>query len=275
MNNKKQIDLHIHTNESDGTWGLDQLIDKVIINNLTYFSITDHDSFEYVKKMSNKVFPEKYKFIPGVEISSTYLNKEFHVLAYNFDINNKKLNLLLRDNLKIREIFNTQIILFLEKKYNLDLINEYNEYSNDRSRGGWKSLNFLIDNNLIQDLNNFFEEIIEIDEKMIFPDPSSVIKVIKQANGYSFLAHPASYHNGKLLDINILDYFKKIGIDGIEVYSPYLREFKDSKYYIQYCKDNNLMFSAGSDCHGEFIKERSLGKPKVFLKDVSIDKLIR
>ena len=66
-----------------------------------------------------------------------------------------------------------------------------------------------------------------------------------------------------------------LGIDGIEAYSPYLNQLKDAQYYIDFCKENDLMYSTGSDCHGAFIKDRKVGKPEVYLKDINIDKLLK
>lgn len=271
---KKKVDLHIHTNDSDGTWDLEQLINELDKSNIYIFSITDHDCINNSKQMLKYNVGRNKIFIPGVEISATYNNIEFHINAYNFNFENKNLVELLKLNQKIRIDFNKKIIQYFEKTNDLKLMYDYQNYKHDPHRGGWKSLNFLKDRKLVENLEDFFNKISDMKERMNFLIPEKVINIIHQAEGFAFLAHPASYFNGELLDKSFLKEWVKMGIDGIEVYSPYLKNIKDAKYYIDFCKKNNLMYSSGSDCHGEFIKDRKMGKPKIFLKDIDINKLL-
>jgi predicted metal-dependent phosphoesterase TrpH len=270
---KKRVDLHIHTNASDGTWGVKELIDEVLKKDIRFFSITDHDDISNVKEILNYELDDKLNFVKGVEISSSLDGIEFHITAYNYDIDNKKLNDLLKLNRKTRDDFNKKIIRYFEKVYNLKLLNQYNEYKHEHKRGGWKSLNFLIDNRLVTDLNDFFVKVSNMEEEMTFFHPKKIIEIVHKANGFAFLAHPASYFKERALSKEYIRQFADMGIDGLEAYSPYLDALEDAEYYIDFCQNNNLMFSAGSDCHGDFIEERKVGKPSVFLEDINIDKI--
>lgn len=271
---KKKVDLHLHTNASDGSWGVTQLLKEIRQKNISIFSITDHDSITNVKKMLKIKDKINLDFIPGVEISTTLNNKEYHITTYCCEFEHQKLNSILKFNRKIRKEFNRDIIRFFEKESNKELINKYFDYNNNKDRGGWKSLNFLIDKGLVKDLKDFFKKISPMNEEMIFPSPKKVIEVIHDSGGYAFLAHPASYFSGDLLERNFLKEWLNFGIDGIEVYSPYLKELKDADHYIRFCNNHNLMISSGSDCHGDFIEERKVGKPEIYLSDIKIDKLL-
>lgn len=270
----KKVDLHIHTNASDGTWGIEKLLEEIKKEDINIFSITDHDDIQNVIKMMKRKLPEEIKFIKGVEVSTNLDRKEYHLAAYNFDIENIEFKKLLKKNRNIRKNFNKNIIKFFEKVNNINLINEYYDYRHDNKRGGWKALNFLIDKSLVDDLGDFFLKISNMEEEMVFLHPEKALKIIHQAGGYAFLAHPASYYKGELLDRSFLEDWVEMGVDGIEAYSPYLNKIEQAQYYIEFCKENNLMYSAGSDGHGEFIKERKIGKPEVYLKDINIDKLL-
>jgi predicted metal-dependent phosphoesterase TrpH len=271
----KKVDLHLHTDASDGSWGVDQLLKIIKEKNISIFSITDHDSINNVKAMQNKCENQDFRFIPGVEISATLNNKEYHIAAYCYNFKNKKLTSILNSNRKVRIDFNRNIIKFFEVEYEKELINEYYDYQHNLNRGGWKSLNFLMDKGLVKDLEDFFRKIYSMNEEMVFLSPKEVIDVIHEAGGYAFLAHPASYFNGDLLETNFLKDWLKFGIDGIEVYSPYLNNLNDADYYIEFCNTYELMYSSGSDCHGDFIKERKVGKPKIYLLDIKIDNLLK
>jgi len=268
-----KVDLHIHSFESDGTWDMDQLLNKINKKNIDIFSVTDHDSFKMVKDLINRDLNNKI-FIPGIELSSTYNLKEFHITSYCYDIDNKELLNLINYNNKIRKDFNKNIIYYFENIYNKKLINKYYDYQNDNRRGGWKAFNFLLDYKLIDGLPDLFKKISNMEEQMIFLSPKQVIDKVHQAGGYTFLAHPGAYYNKELLDKDYLLEWIKMGIDGIEAYSPYLKKANDAKYYIEFCNNNGLMISGGSDSHGDFIKERKIGIPQIFLEDLNIDKLL-
>ena len=68
------IDLHIHTNNSDGTDTVEELLKKAEALNLEYISITDHDNcngYDKLKRINiSNIFSGK--IIPGIEIKCTY-----------------------------------------------------------------------------------------------------------------------------------------------------------------------------------------------------------
>ena len=89
---EKIIDLHIHTNLSDGALSPKQIIDESSNIGLKTISITDHDTIEaYNNDIINYAKNKGINLIPGVEISTKTNKCGIHVLGYNFDINNKEL----------------------------------------------------------------------------------------------------------------------------------------------------------------------------------------
>ena len=99
MNN---IDLHIHTNYSDGTFTPKEIVDLAKKNNMKVLSFTDHDTIKGVKEGIEYAKKAGIKVIPGVELS-TFSVMEIHILGYNFDINNTKLIETLEDFSQQRE----------------------------------------------------------------------------------------------------------------------------------------------------------------------------
>lgn len=264
-----QVDMHIHTTASDGTWTNEELLNLIIERNIKLFSITDHDTIENSVSMLSNI-PDNINYIVGVEVSCTYNNQEFHITAYDFDYKNIKLNELLKFNQIQREEFNTKIIQYVKKINSIIDINDYSSYKYDRNRGGWESLNYLLDKNIVKDLNDYFKILKSSNEKLCLKNPKEVIQIIKEAGGYPFLAHPSAYEKGDKLSIEVLREWRDYGICGIECFSPYLKNVKDAEYYVDFCNKNNLMISAGSDCHGEF-NDRTLGIPKVNIEDLKLD----
>ena len=88
-----KIDLHIHTNISDGTYSPYEIIDIAYLNKVNTISITDHDNFDaYTEELFNYAKEKNITLITGVEISTKLKETGVHILGYNFDINNKELN---------------------------------------------------------------------------------------------------------------------------------------------------------------------------------------
>lgn len=81
-----------------------------------------------------------------------------------------------------------------------------------------------------------------------------VIKTIKEAGGISVLAHPCCCWNINIKKmISELKYF---GLDGVEVYYPYIRhraivKFHTIRHIKAIAKDLDLLISGGTDCHSD------------------------
>ena len=264
-----QVDMHMHTTASDGTWTAEELLDGIIENNIKVFSITDHDSTFNSVSIIDRI-PDDICYMVGVEISSTYNNQEYHITAYDFDYENYELQELLNFNILEKEGFDIKVIEYIKETNLIEDIEDFHLYEYNRARGGWNSLNYLLDKNIVKDMKDYFEILKPSNKRLCFKNPKEVIDIIKGAGGYSFLAHPIAYENGEILSINGLEEVRDYGISCVECFSPYLKNIEDANYYVKFCKENDLMISAGSDCHGEF-NNRSLGIPKVTFEQLRLD----
>ena len=109
------IDLHVHSNFSDGTCSPEDLIELAYKKNLSAFALTDHDcveglepAFAYLKK---KGYP--LELIPGTELSVDYNHHEIHLVGLFIDIHNQKL------------IKQTTDFVNKRKQRNLDMIKNF------------------------------------------------------------------------------------------------------------------------------------------------------
>ena len=74
----KKIDLHVHTNRSDGGKSIDEIMS--LISDGDTISITDHN-----------IIGNYNKIINGIELEGRYKKKRFHFLLLDFDV--KKMNI--------------------------------------------------------------------------------------------------------------------------------------------------------------------------------------
>ena len=79
------VDLHAHTNASDGSLSPEELVHRAISKDLTALAITDHDSVEAIPKGLRAAEGSSLLLIPGVELSAVYEDLDVHILGYFVD----------------------------------------------------------------------------------------------------------------------------------------------------------------------------------------------
>jgi len=270
------VDLHMHSTASDGSYTPKMLIEEVKKAGVELFALTDHDTSENVEEVKTLAVQEGIAFIPGVEISTTLENKMFHVLAYGFDLNDENLQKILKTNReKLIKKDDESIKMLIEEGYELEF-EEYLRYEYDPARGGWKTLNFLIDKGIVKDVSDFFGRLFSGDRKVPYPEfenPKKIIEAVKAAKGTAVLAHPF-YDVGTKLVEDTFEKFKAMGIEGVECYHPNHSK-EATEFSLNWCRKNNMIITAGSDCHGDFIVTRKIGTPRVALKELNLSYLER
>lgn len=269
------IDLHTHTNYSDGTWNLKELLGEAEKANIEVLSITDHDTVNSYKEIEKINVKEIFKgeIIPGVEFSTVFDGKMIHLLAYDFDY--KKLNNFIYENYESRKPdLNKEFNYMIEscKKNNIKIgnieykkekgwpidiifpeIKKYEENKKYFTEEEWNNIDIFFNSCIT---NKTFP--VFVDFSIHYPKADVVAEAVKNAEGKLFIAHVFKY---KLENtIRFLDTLKQNNIiDGVEVYHSSFTE-EQIEILEDYCKNNNLLMCGGSDCHGEKKPNRKIGK---------------
>lgn len=111
-----RIDLHIHTNKSDGELSPKEVIEEASKNGVYAISIADHDSTEaYDNELFEFANKKNVKLINGVEISTKIEKVGIHVLGYNYDLNNENFKKKLYENRNSRHIYLKNVSKKLEE----------------------------------------------------------------------------------------------------------------------------------------------------------------
>lgn len=76
-----KINLHSHTNVSDGKLTPQELLKLAGADNVEFFSITDHDTIIHQDEVS-VLGNMRHKYVKGVEISVSWRNRVIHLLHY-------------------------------------------------------------------------------------------------------------------------------------------------------------------------------------------------
>lgn len=248
-------DLHIHSYYSDGTMSPKEIVEEAKKRNVGIIAITDHNVLASYEELKEAAKENGITAIRGVEIDARFEDIIVHVLAYNFNDNEKLFSLI---NKAKNELLETSIELIrkMEKDYDSISSQDYESYEYDRKKGGWKGLHYLFDRGISEKLFDgvkFYGKYNCGHEYFDYPSVKEVAEAVHEAGGYLVLAHPCNYYknNTKEEVLEKLNKFKEIGIDGVECYYPANSEMM-AETCVDFCKENNMIITAGSDEHGAF-----------------------
>lgn len=270
-----RTDLHIHTTASDGRWTPRQLVEHIQSTEIRLFAVADHDILAGAIQAAELARQANLAFIPAVEISTKINTDGYHILAYGVDTNNVILNQLLAANQKRLNWADDELLRRLAQAgYPIDLA-AYDDYQNDRTRGGWKSLNFLIDVGLCRDAKDFFENLFTpfAPPPPDFPHPAQACSIIRAAGGLPVLAHPGTAWYKQGVSEQALAPFIEFGIAGLECYTCH-HDQATTQTCLAFCKRHDLLITGGSDYHGGFVG-RQLGVPVINLEDLHLGPLLK
>src|SRR6266498_4780012 len=85
------IDLHTHTNRSDGTFAPPELVRLASERGLEVVAITDHDTTDGLEEGAGAGVERGVEVVPGVELSAEHQGTSVHVLCYWMDPGNEGL----------------------------------------------------------------------------------------------------------------------------------------------------------------------------------------
>ena len=248
-------DLHMHSYYSDGTMSPREIVEDAKKRNVQLIAITDHNVLDSYTELKEAAEEFGINVIRGVEIDARFEDIVVHILAYNFQDNEKLFNLVHKAKNELLET-SIELIKRMENDYENISSEDYEAYDYDRRKGGWKGIHYLFDRGIT---NDWFEGVKYYGqykcghEYFDYPTVEEVIDAVHEANGYVVLAHPCNYYknNTKEEVLEKLEKFKSIGIDGVECYYPANSEMM-TETCIEFCKNNNMIITVGSDSHGDF-----------------------
>lgn len=273
------VDMHMHTLYSDGDKSIEEVLRKCENKKLEYISITDHNTCKQYEDSALNEGIFTGKIVMGAEMNAHIDNKKIEFLAYNikhpeiinewsnkfysYEVLEQRFN---RNKNKIIEICNKNGL-----KYNLNNIKKdipvtdffvvYMYYELIKYE---ENLNIM--GICASSFNDFRRSGLANPDSIFYmgednsPKPmyKDVAKVIHEAGGLVFLAHPFEYNFEDT--IGFIDKLKnEIKLDGIECFHPSSEIDNRSCILVEYAKKNNLYISGGSDFHGDKKPNNDIG----------------
>ncbi len=258
------IDLHIHTNHSDGTDSVENVVDKVIEKGLHTFAITDHDTITGVKELLNnnelmsKLKDNNVRFVSGIEFSSIIDGDKIHLLGYECDMENSEfLNAI---DLGWQKRKGKYLLRLEALKEQLGI--EYSQQSLDEMNklnyvGKPIMANYLVKEGLFETRH---DAIINGIHKLKLPpqeirlDAKIILPAIVNSGGICVWAHSLGGLGEKRISLDkvesIIQKLLPLGLKGLECYYNLYTE-EECRELEKLAEKYNLVVSAGSDYHGK------------------------
>ena len=258
---KKYVDLHLHSKYSDGECSVQCLLEIAHDKGLKAVAITDHDTtdgYPLAHSISSELGIE---LITGTELSSEVDGVDVHILGYFVDIYNKTLKKKLQEMKEVRYERAKKMVQNLNRQ-GIDLRFEtVLKIAGEGAIGRPHIATAMLNEELVYSFKEAFEKYIGYDSPAYVEKlkllPSEVFRLILDAGGIPVLAHPGVTG----IDHRIPSFIKE-GLVGIEVYHSE-HSSKERKFYMDYCRKNDLVVTGGSDFHSQTQTRAVIGEPKI------------
>ncbi len=255
------IDLHIHSNHSDGTFSPQEIVSLAAKKGLSAISITDHDTVSGVGEAVSAGLESGVEVVPGIEMSVAYKRGPLHILGYFIDHNDSGFLASLQVLQEARIKRNREIVRKLAQN-GIDI--SYEEViarSQIGQTGRPHIAKVLMEKGVVTSINEAFLKYLGRGKVAYAPrflyGPEQTIALIKQSGGLAVMAHPVQVSsNIDKLAVAVSE-LKSAGLDGIETYYP--RHFKSFRKNLKKLAERyNLVITGGSDFHGQIRPESDL-----------------
>ena len=265
----KRIDLHIHTNMSDGVLSPKEVIDVASNNGLYAIAIADHDTIDaYDEDLFEYAKSKNLILIPAVEISTKTKKCGIHVLGYNFNLNDDNFKTKLNSLRNARHDYLYNVASKIEELGYVINVEELDKIEAvTKAHISLDVISNPLNNELllknfghIPNKGEFIETVMNegcpayVKKETI--TPSEAANLIRSAGGKVVLAHPVAYkYEDGLTDDDILELVKDMEIDAIEGNYLYVdrndNKINECEQWNSFAERNNLISTIGSDFHNE------------------------
>jgi len=267
-----RVDLHIHSNYSDSSRSPEEIASIAKNKNLGLVSICDHGTIDAYNRLLTACEKNNINCVLGIEISGMWGNEDLHMLAYNFDKDNKDMKSLISRDYQNFEC--DWIIHNMLSDYPQLSLEDYRSFEYPKDKGGWKYIHYAVAKGIVKTYEEGNDTIFS---KYSAPNHLSYettlhdfCSIVKKADGVPVLAHPGYiYERDKDGFINILKELTELGIEGIECYYP-SHSVECTDFCVDFCRRNDLRITGGCDCHGDFDKSAGFS---VGALDISLEML--
>ncbi len=247
------VDLHVHSNKSDGSLSPSELVSYAHKKGLSAIALTDHDTIDGIDEavLASKDLP--IEVIPGIEFSTEYHGKDIHILGLFIEYTSPEIQTQIKSFVDSRDLRNQKLCD--------NLVGAGIDISYDRLLASYPGAvitrahyaRYLLEHHYIKSLPEAFDRYIGDHCKYFVPrekvTPTQAVELILAAKGLPILAHPILYHlSNEKLELLVQE-LTAAGLVGIEALYPTYSQ-REERLIRSLASRYHLALSGGSDFHG-------------------------
>jgi predicted metal-dependent phosphoesterase TrpH len=283
------IDLHTHSNVSDGDFSPALLIKEAVRQGLRAIALTDHDTIDGLESARTVDMAENFRFIPGIEININWIGGkssrgapglgpggEFHLLGLGINKPSPAFIASVKELSRRREARNREI---LDRMHELSIEATWEELL-EISRGessqqsgsakvtGGSSLgrphfaSLLVKHKIVRNRNQAFARYLGVGKPLYVPKEGLIFEeaaaLIRESGGIPVLAHPISLYVAWGRLPGLVKALKEQGLMGLEAWHPTAKP-GSCRRLEALAQSLGLYVTEGSDFHGSARPDRRLG----------------
>jgi predicted metal-dependent phosphoesterase TrpH len=248
------IDLHSHTNESDGSLSPAELIEEAARAGVTALAITDHDTlagYDVARPLARAAGME---LVCGIELSTKLRGRSTHLLGY-FPAAGEiaEFRDWVRGQQRARKDRNIRLVARL-RELGLDITLAEAEARGRGMTGRPHFAAILLEKGYVSDYRQAFDDYLDESAKGYVyrqePTFAEAVAVVRQAGGIASLAHPTRVH-GEVVEL--MPELCAAGLNAIEAHhSDHTPQ--ETAHFEALARQYGLLVTGGSDFHGESVK---------------------
>ena len=259
------VDLHVHSNCSDGSFTPRELVEYALNHDISAFALTDHDTVAgldeaiiYARELSGKVCEQNpegktVEVVPGIEFSTEYEGRDIHIVGLFIDYKSEVFKKHITDFVTSRENRNEKMCALL-KEHGVDVT-----YAQLKSAFPGAVITrahyarFLLEKGYVKSMNEAFDRYVGDHAPCFIPrekvTPIQAVELILSAGGVPVLAHPVLYGMGRAKLEKLVGILADAGLVALEaIYATYTNA--DTMEMQTLARRYGLLPSGGSDFHG-------------------------
>lgn len=273
INAQAKIDLHTHSNRSDGTDSPDQVVRDAAAAGVDIIAITDHDTTSGWQAALEAGAQHGVGIVPGIEVTSRadFLDEagkrvkfSVHMLAYLPDPTDQALATALNEAVEGRILRAQAITELLSEDFDLVWEDVLEEIANGKTVGRPAIADAMVAKGIFEERSPFFDIVVPGSKYYVpnrtVPTPEEAIRLIRGAGGVPVIAHPMGRSKHPIgpdgpFPVAHFEAMIEAGLAGFEIYHRDVPE-PVRNWLTGMAKKHDLILTGSSDYHGDGKKNR-------------------
>jgi predicted metal-dependent phosphoesterase TrpH len=254
-----RIDLHTHSNASDGTQSPAEVVSSAAESGLDVVALTDHDTTAGWVEAADAAAQEGIALVRGIEVSCSYEGISIHLLGYLQDPTAPGLLEELERSRESRETRAQRIAERLARVVPLAWGDVLKQVEPGATVGRPHIADAMVAKRIVASRGEAFAKYLydgsPFYESHYAPDPVTAVRLVRQAGGVAVMAHPFASGRGFVVKDAVIEAMAAEGMAGLEVYHRD-HSAAEVQHGLDLAVSLDLFVTGSSDYHGE-------GKPNL------------